>query len=100
MAHGRSARTGRRILARRLGFEALEERQLLATFTVGNLNDAPANTPAAVGTLRQAIFNANSQAGADTIVFAANLSGTVDLTVIDDTAFGPTMLAITSPITI
>jgi predicted outer membrane repeat protein len=45
-----------------------------ATFTVTNLNDTGA------GSLRDAIGQANAAAGADTITFAADLSGTIALT--------------------
>jgi hypothetical protein len=87
--------------ARRLNFESLESRRVLATFTVTNLSDAvvvaPGNAP---GTLRQAIYDANHTLGADTIEFAANLSGSVNLSVVDDTAFGASALVISSPITI
>jgi hypothetical protein len=87
--------------ARRLRFEALESRRVLATFTVTNLNDAvviaPGNAP---GTLRQAIYDANHTPGADTIEFAANLSGSVNLSFVDDTAIGSSALIISSPITI
>ena len=44
-----------------------------ATFTVSNLNDAGA------GSLRQALIDANATAGADTVVFASGLSGTITL---------------------
>ncbi|MDR3633174.1 MAG: right-handed parallel beta-helix repeat-containing protein [Isosphaeraceae bacterium] len=65
--------------------EILESRQLLTTFTVTNLL---ASGP---GSLRQAIIDANSRAGADTIDFAVD--GTIRV--------GRTSLpAITSPVTI
>ncbi len=48
---------------RRLRLEWLEDRRMLATFAVTNTNDAGA------GSLRQAIVDANAQAGADTIEF-------------------------------
>jgi hypothetical protein len=58
---------------------------MLATFTVTNAADAPENTPQAVGTLRQAIFDANQLDDADTINFSTNPAhglngGTITLT--------------------
>jgi hypothetical protein len=54
--------------------ESLEERCVPAmTFTVMNLNDM------GTGSLRQAIMDANGNAGADTIVFQPGLSGTITL---------------------
>ena len=50
---------------RRFGLEALESRQLLATFTVTETGDT--DTP---GTLRWAINQANASSGQDTISFA------------------------------
>jgi hypothetical protein len=44
-----------------------------ATFTVTNLNDS------GPGSLRQAILDANNQAGPDVIVFESSLSGTIQL---------------------
>jgi hypothetical protein len=52
--------------------EALEDRSLPSTFTVLNLNDGGA------GSLRQAVLDANSAAGADLITFA--VAGTIRLT--------------------
>lgn len=58
-----------------VGIEDLEERRLLATFTVNSNADFPVTAPVLVPlpgmevTLRQAIVNANARAGADTIVF-------------------------------
>ena len=63
--------------------QLLEHRQLLATFTVSNLGDgevtAPGDQP---GTLRQAVFDANANPGADTIEFdlGTQSSGTIRLT--------------------
>jgi hypothetical protein len=55
--------------------EPLENRQMFATFQVTNLLDAGA------GSLRAAVAQANSAVGADTIQFAAALSGgTIPLT--------------------
>ena len=48
---------------------------MLATFFVTNTADAVENTPEAVGTLRQAIFDANQFADADTINFDISLNG-------------------------
>ena len=63
---------------RRAGFrprlEVLEDRAVPATFTVLNLADT------GIGSLRQAIIDANTQAGADTIQFADELVGTIALT--------------------
>lgn len=74
---------------------------MLAVFTVTNLNDAPVNTPAAVGTLRQAIFDANATPfDADIIEFASALAGTVNLGVADSQAEGGSALLVSSPITI
>ena len=59
----------RRAVRGRFGatLERLEERRLLATFTVQNVNDSGA------GSFRQAILDANTTAGADTIAF--NIAG-------------------------
>ena len=54
--------------------EALEDRYAPATFTVLNSDDAGA------GSLRQAVLDANTTSGADTVVFEASLSGTITLT--------------------
>lgn len=54
--------------------EMLEPRIAPATFTVANLNDS------GVGSLRQAIINANLTPATDTIVFANGLAGTILLT--------------------
>lgn len=51
----------------RLTFEQLEPRQLLATLTVTS------NADAGVGSLRDVITQANTNAGADTIEFDASL---------------------------
>ncbi|MCO6459295.1 MAG: hypothetical protein J5I93_28635 [Pirellulaceae bacterium] len=60
---------------RRLRLEPLEDRRLLATFTVMNTADSGA------GSLRQAVLDANGAGGADTIDFAPALSGqTISLT--------------------
>ena len=69
--------------------EALEGRTLLATFTVLNLADDGG------GSLRQAVLDANALPGADTIVFADDLSGSIvlsggQLSITDDlTVDGP-----------
>jgi hypothetical protein len=56
-----------------LHLEALEDRRLLATFAVTNLNDF------GIGSLRQAIIDANNEIGPDTID-ATGVSGTIALT--------------------
>jgi hypothetical protein len=76
---------------RRAHFEALEDRRVLAVFTVTNLTDA---VVAPAGSLREAINNANAAAGADTIQFAAGLTGTLSL------AAGAGELGITDPLSI
>ena len=95
------SRRCRSALRARVEVRALESRRVLATFTVTNLNDAvvvaPGNAP---GTLRQAIYDANQLPGADTIAFAANLSGSVNLSFADDAALGSSALVVSSPITI
>ena len=53
--------------------ETFESRWAPATLTVLNLNDSGA------GSLRQAILDSNSQAGDDTIIFAAGVGGAIDL---------------------
>jgi trimeric autotransporter adhesin len=67
------SRTTKKKPARRLGsFEQLEDRSVLSTLTVVNLNDHGA------GSLRQAIMDADNAAGADVINF--NVAGTIQLT--------------------
>ncbi len=87
---------------RKLRFELLEDRKMLAVFTVTNLNDAALGGPDSAGTLRQAIADANSSPDADVIQFAANLSGAVHLAIIGDidVSVGASGLLISSPITI
>lgn len=86
---------------RPLRFESLEDRRVLAAFTVTNFSDTPISAPnTAPGTLRQAIYDANHTPGDDDIYFADGLSGTLNLTAIDDTSVGASALAITSKIAI
>ena len=54
-------------------FEPLENRAMLTTFTVTNLDDS------GEGSLRDAIDDANMDVGADVIEFAPNVQGTVGL---------------------
>src|SRR5262249_18506262 len=59
-----------------LHLEALEDRQLLSTFTVTNPFDDPPGTPIGQltsGTLRWALQQAYDSAGTDTIVFSPGL---------------------------
>jgi hypothetical protein len=62
--------TGSHDAALKLRVEGLEERTLLTTMSVLNTDDS------GPGSLRQAIVDANAQAGADVIQFAKGLSGT------------------------
>ena len=56
--------------ARRLHVETLEDRRMLATFTVTNLLDGPVSAPADLpGSLRQAAYDSNNASGADVIEF-------------------------------
>ena len=68
--------TGKRISRRRpksddkLSFHQLEDRRMLATFSVTNVSDGPVTAAGDLpGSLRQAVFDANATAGADTIEF-------------------------------
>jgi len=64
---------------RQLRVEPLEERRMLATFTVSNLSDgAVAAAGDLPGSLRQALFDAEALAGADTIEFTT--TGTINMT--------------------
>jgi hypothetical protein len=87
---------------RRLRFETLEHRQMMAVFTVTNLNDAVVTAGGqAPGTLRQAIFDANATpAVADEIVFSPGLSGTISLAHVGSQVEGSSALVVSSPITI
>jgi hypothetical protein len=97
----RNKKRSRSAVPRRLAIETLEERRLLATFTVNRLVDLPvANAGDAPGTLRQAIFDANSAPGADTIQFSAGLSGTINLSIVGDATLGPSSLLVNSAIVI
>ncbi len=79
-----------------LRFEQFEDRRMLAMFMVTNDGDAPENTPAAVGTLRQAIFDANQQlVDPDRIEFAPSLD---NATILLDVGLGE--LFITDSLTI
>lgn len=100
--HGPDAGTHRRSgLSRRLSFEPLEDRRVLATFTVTNLIDAPVTAAgSAPGTLRQAIYDANHTPEADLIQFAPALQGDINLSVSDDAAVGASALLVTSQIKI
>ena len=92
---------------RRLVFESLEQRQLLATITVTSLADN-LNVDAQV-TLRKAIRAAEfdisvdgsaTGSGADTIQFAGVLAGDIDLLLVGDTAVGSSALVVTTAVTI
>ena len=77
-----------------LGCEELEDRRVLAIFTVMNTSDAGA------GSLRQAIIDSNAMPGADIVNFAAAVQGqTINLTTQMDPA-STTGLLITDDVTI
>ena len=70
----RPARAAKRRLPTHLSFERLDERVVLSTFSVLNLDDD------GTGSLRAAITAANNNPGSDIVVFAPDLRGTIDLT--------------------
>ena len=71
---------GFRAKPRRMHVEQLEDRRLLAVFTVTNLDDGPVSGPGDLpGSLRQAIYDANTTPGADEIVWTPGLIGTITL---------------------
>lgn len=97
----RAARRPLNTISRKLRFEALEDRRVLATFTVTNMLDAPVvGLYQPSGTLRQAVYDANHTAGADVIVFAPNLAGSIELQYHDDLFMGASALVISSDVTI
>jgi hypothetical protein len=66
---------------RTLRLEALEDRRVLATFMVTNLSDGPVTGPGDLpGSLRQAVYDCNHNAGADDIMIQSGLTGTITLT--------------------
>ncbi len=96
----RAARRPQNTISRQLKFEALEDRRVLAMM-VTTLSDAPVSGfGQQIGTLRQAIYDANHTPGADIIDFAADLTGTIELTVADDFTNGASALVVSSEITI
>ena len=91
----------------RLQLEPLEPREVPAVVTVTSLADD--TTADGLVTLREALIAAETDtsvdgsaagSGADTVVFAAHLSGAVDLTVVGDTSAGPAAFAVTTAVTV
>jgi len=75
--------------------EPLEDRTTPTVFVVSNTADS------GVGSLRQAMVNANADLAPDTIRFDSTLSSsTISLRTSSSTTFGPTALTVTSPILI
>jgi hypothetical protein len=63
-----------------LKIDRLEQRDVPATFTVTNLNDGFVTGPNQLpGSLRQAIFDANTLPGADVIQFQVGVTGTLTI---------------------
>ncbi|MDG2224596.1 MAG: choice-of-anchor Q domain-containing protein [Rubripirellula sp.] len=89
------SRQRRRFRRRRSLFQSLEDRRLLASFSVVDLTDSGDGTCDGNGcTLRDAVLAANASFGEDTITFAPGLAGTITL----DSAKGA--LLITDAVTI
>lgn len=67
---------------RRVFFEPLEDRRVLATFIVSSLDDSAVTMADELpGSLRQAIFDANAANGADEIQYQGDAAaGTIELT--------------------
>ncbi len=76
---------------RRLRFEALEDRRLLANVTVSNVTDVVNGDTTSIAalvasnggdgiSLREAVLAANSDPAADTIDFASSVTGNIQLT--------------------
>ncbi|MFO0938525.1 MAG: PKD domain-containing protein [Gemmataceae bacterium] len=84
-----------RIWKKYFSLERLDDRLSPAILFVTNVNDS------GTGSLRQAISAANSNPDADTIIFQdAAAGGTVNLTTMGGTNYGPNAFEITTPITI
>lgn len=73
-AKARRGEIGSRYMGARLSHEQLEDRRLLATYSVSNLFDTGA------GSFRDAVALANANPGADTIDFVGGGIGTINLT--------------------
>ena len=59
---------------KKLSFQSLEDRRMLATFSVTSSGDGPVSTAGDLpGSLRQAIFDANANPGDDTIEFDSSV---------------------------
>ncbi len=75
--HARKTASRKQFIARAL-LESLERRTLLSTLVVNVLGDPASATPGQLS-LREAIDQANTNPGADTVVFSPSLSGTIVL---------------------
>jgi hypothetical protein len=86
----RRARSSAPLRRKTFSVEALEGRQLLATFTVTNVNDS------GPGSLRQAIIGSNATKGSASNTIDFNLAGSGALTI----ALQSSLPAVTHPVTI
>ena len=81
----RSPSLGGGSLSRKLRLEQLEDRRMLAIYVVNNFADLDTDDLPVVGSLRQAVAEANENEGFDTIMFADFLFDTTVLAPVQQT---------------